>query len=107
MSRDELLTKMAMELEEWPHTGQSFDELPKLPRGWYWNPSPSSGTPIVFPEDDGKQIRALHYFTRRAELINRPSWDDAPEWAEWLAQDESGEWFWFEAPVEMLSLIHI
>lgn len=24
-----------------------------------------------------------------------PSWDDAPEWAMWLAQDENGEWFWF------------
>lgn len=26
----------------------------------------------------------------------KPSWDDAPEWAQWLAQDEDGEWFWYE-----------
>jgi hypothetical protein len=27
---------------------------------------------------------------------NAPSWDDAPEWANWLAQDFDGEWCWFE-----------
>lgn len=25
----------------------------------------------------------------------KPSWDDAPEWAQWLAQNESGTWLWF------------
>jgi hypothetical protein len=25
----------------------------------------------------------------------KPSWDDAPEWAQWLAQDRDGQWFWF------------
>ena len=34
------------------------------------------------------------WLARRAELQNKPSWDDAPEWAEWLAQDEDGEWKW-------------
>lgn len=29
-----------------------------------------------------------------------PSWDDAPEWAEYLAQDESGAWYWYQFPVE-------
>lgn len=32
--------------------------------------------------------------TRRAELQNKPSWDDAPAWAEWLAQHSSGYWCW-------------
>ena len=27
---------------------------------------------------------------------NKPSWDDAPDWAEWLAQDANGEWWWFD-----------
>ena len=27
---------------------------------------------------------------------NKPSWDDAPDWAGWLAQDASGQWCWFE-----------
>ena len=26
----------------------------------------------------------------------KPSWDDAPEWAQWLAMDESGRWWWYE-----------
>lgn len=26
----------------------------------------------------------------------KPSWDDAPEWAQWLAMDDSGAWFWYE-----------
>ena len=34
------------------------------------------------------------WLARRAELQNKPSWKDAPEWGEWLAQDEDGEWKW-------------
>ena len=40
------------------------------------------------------------WLARRAELQNKPSWADAPEWANWLAQDEEidvkgvgGGWF--------------
>ncbi|WP_323615400.1 hypothetical protein [Pseudomonas putida] len=29
-----------------------------------------------------------------------PHWDDAPKWAEWLAQDEDGNWHWFESEPE-------
>lgn len=25
-----------------------------------------------------------------------PSWDDAPKWARYLAQDEDGKWWWYE-----------
>lgn len=31
---------------------------------------------------------------RRAELQNKPSWDDAPGWANWLCQRDDGMWFW-------------
>ena len=30
----------------------------------------------------------------------KPSWNDAPEWANWLAQDEDGEWVWFDKKPE-------
>jgi len=30
----------------------------------------------------------------------KPSWDDAPEWANWLAQDEDGSWWWYGAKPE-------
>lgn len=26
----------------------------------------------------------------------KPDWKDAPEWANWLAMDDDGEWWWFE-----------
>lgn len=26
---------------------------------------------------------------------SRPSWEDAPDWARWLAQDEDGSWWWY------------
>lgn len=25
----------------------------------------------------------------------KPDWKDAPEWAEWLAMDADGEWYWY------------
>ena len=40
------------------------------------------------------KIDRSDWLSRRAELQNKPSWEDAPEWAEWLAQDEDGEWKW-------------
>lgn len=26
----------------------------------------------------------------------KPSWDDAPDWAQWLAMDSLGHWYWYE-----------
>lgn len=26
----------------------------------------------------------------------KPDWKDAPEWANWLAMDSSGKWYWWE-----------
>ena len=40
------------------------------------------------------RVEMSDWLARRAELQNKPSWADAPEWAEWLAQDEDGEWKW-------------
>lgn len=25
----------------------------------------------------------------------KPDWKDAPEWAQWLAMDSDGSWWWF------------
>lgn len=27
--------------------------------------------------------------------MRKPSWDDAPEQSFWLAQDDSGDWWWY------------
>jgi hypothetical protein len=29
-------------------------------------------------------------------ILNRIDWENAPEWANWLAQDHDGGWWWFE-----------
>lgn len=26
----------------------------------------------------------------------KPDWKDAPEWAQWLAMDKNGQWYWYE-----------
>ena len=26
----------------------------------------------------------------------KPNWKDAPKWAQWLAQDANGLWWWYE-----------
>jgi hypothetical protein len=26
----------------------------------------------------------------------KPNWEDAPDWANYLAMDENGSWYWFE-----------
>jgi hypothetical protein len=26
----------------------------------------------------------------------KPDWKEAPDWANWLAQDMTGAWFWYE-----------
>lgn len=41
------------------------------------------------------QITKAKWLARRAELQNKPSWKDAPEWAHWLGQVDSGEWEWY------------
>ena len=30
---------------------------------------------------------------------SHPGWKDAPYWANWLAQDGDGTWYWFEHPI--------
>lgn len=39
-------------------------------------------------------ITKRQWLARRAKLQNKPSWNDAPEWAGWLNQDADGVWNW-------------
>lgn len=34
--------------------------------------------------------------------MSKPDWNDAPEWAMWLAQDFCGDWAWYqdEPPID-------
>ena len=31
----------------------------------------------------------------------KPDWKNAPNWANWLAMDSTGEWWWFAKKPEM------
>ena len=51
---------------------------------------------VTWPSVCSSGITKKQWLARRAELQNKPSWKNAPEWAKWLAQDEDGELFWYE-----------
>jgi hypothetical protein len=36
----------------------------------------------------------------QAAIASKPNWKDAPEWAQWLAQDASHSWYWHELEPE-------
>lgn len=38
-------------------------------------------------------ITIIRWLSRRAELQNKPSWQDAPEWASCIVQDKLGNWY--------------
>lgn len=44
---------------------------------------------------DAGWITKEQWLTRRAELQNKPSWKDAPEWAMYMAQSPNGHWEFF------------
>lgn len=90
MNRDKLLTKLAMELAEWPMDSRHARRA--MP-GVVW--FEIEATTLAAPDDGREGITERHWLAERARLINKPSWDDAPERAEWLAQDGDGEWFWY------------
>jgi hypothetical protein len=42
-----------------------------------------------------KAFEMLGIHTQKHQ-INKPSWSDAPEWANYLAMDKDGAWYWYE-----------
>lgn len=78
MNRDEFLTKLAMELAEWP------DYLGD--RHW---------TEVLGGYCEVR-ISRNEWLAERARLINKPGWMIAPEWARYRAQGECGEWQFFD-----------
>ena len=89
MSNETDLDWLARNVHEWP-TG---DHQPWCYVYWKGGKRKVSGNCITVVSPCVK-IDKAQWLARRAELQNKPSWKDAPEWAEWLAQDEDGEWKW-------------
>ena len=75
MNREELLTKLAMELAEWPKSAQ--EAKGSLPHGFYLRTGD-----VYYPtsEAGGFFFSRKQWLAERERLINKPSWDDAPEW---------------------------
>jgi hypothetical protein len=38
--------------------------------------------------------------------MSKPDWNDAPEWAQWMAQDKGGEWYWYEHKPKLMHARH-
>ena len=91
MNRDNMLNHLAHTLPHWP---TEYTDMTEPGRGWAWYDEEPDCTLVLCKGEE--EIREADYLQRRAEVINRPSWEGAPEWAQWLAQDEDGEWYWFE-----------
>ncbi|MGJ8525202.1 hypothetical protein LMG33818_000910 [Halomonadaceae bacterium LMG 33818] len=93
MNIDSVLTKIVMELPEWPTEGKPIDYL--LPEPWSWNVQDIGVKSYTARRDSPVMILTEENWKhRRRKLINEPLDNDAPDWAEWVAQDEDGEWCW-------------
>ena len=96
MNRDNMLNHLAHTLPHWP---TEYTDMTEPGRGWAWYDEEPDCTLVLCKGEE--EIREADYLQRRAEVINRPSWNDAPEWAQWLAQDGDGDWWWYECPIEV------
>ncbi|MGL4755865.1 MAG: hypothetical protein ACRCXB_26205 [Aeromonadaceae bacterium] len=86
MSNETDLDWLARNHHTWPSKADKVVSI-----GWKYM---KAGEPNYVRVFLGKEITKDQWLARRAELQNKPSWKDAPEWAEWLAQDKHGDWWW-------------
>ena len=90
MSNETDLDWLARNVHKWPCDPPFGTTL-----HWDGRKSGDANYISVYSEQNaGRKYTKRQWLARRAELQNKPSWKDAPEWAEWLAQDDDGEWKW-------------
>lgn len=80
---------LARNVHEWPENGNNM-RGGFIAGSQYYGPCCSE---IVWCKGG---ITKRQWLARRAELQNKPSWNDAPEWANWLWQSHHGDWWWHE-----------
>ena len=57
------------------------------------------GDCVAFSGEIGPEYRRVNkadWLARRAELQNKPSWGNLPDWAIWISQDSDGNWWMYE-----------
>lgn len=96
MTTNELLNLLAINIAKWPEVGERA-EGDKMHLGgeeighWVWV---SGELGAVSGKGNERAIQKKHWEAHRARIINEPSDSQAPEWANWKAQDSCGTWCW-------------
>lgn len=91
LTADEILSWVARNVHKWEDAQQIVGNQ----REFFYNTASFWEDRIDFTGCAVRTITRDQWLARRAELQNKPSWKDAPEWAEWLAQDECGSWYFY------------
>lgn len=86
----DFLDKLSMEVAEWGIGDTAY---------WYVRVNgrvEASERKIGYGEKFDVTFTKDQWLQRRRELVNEPDNLDAPEWAEWKAQDGDGTWHWYK-----------
>lgn len=92
IARSYVLDKIAMELESFPREARLGANISEA--GWIWRDD--GGNTMLASLCGESKITHDQWLQCREELINCPTDSEAPEWAEWKAQDEDGAWCWYK-----------
>jgi hypothetical protein len=65
--------------------------------GYEWPDKPQSQSFPVISDEAWVVLCTSEEFNATADRMrrNKPDWKDAPEWAQWLAQNNVGVWWWY------------
>ena len=86
------LTWLARNVHEWPVGAAYIAKHENFDR---WCSETHFGANYEQHDDRyGKRYNKAQWLAERERLQNKPSWEDAPEWAVALGQDADGEWNW-------------
>lgn len=98
MTRQEQLDAVVRNYGEWKQS----EELTRAA----WHHDSEKVYFFSYRDFKGDKVEDSYLFTlleveqRKAELQNKPSWDDAPRYVEWYAQDSNGEWMFYDKKPE-------
>jgi len=53
--------------------------------------------------DEDRGLVAFWLFWQASRACATPEWEHAPDWANWLAMDVEGRWYWFAEKPEQRS----